>query len=114
MLQANNPMAKVMMATLIFEAITIGLSVPVMIMISDVSPVLASAAGCGAAVLALAAAGTMRRPRVGYPLGWLTQVAALALSFLTVGMLIMGIMFATLWTVSFVLGRRLETQRETT
>ena len=36
--------------------------------------------------------------------------AALALAFLTLGMLIMGVMFATLWVVCFVLGRRLEAQ----
>lgn len=113
MLQPGNPMAKVLMATLIFEAITIGLAVPVMVMVSGVSPPIAALGGGGAAVLALAAAGTIRRPHVGYPLGWATQLAALALSFLTIGMLIMGAVFATLWTVSFILGRRLEAQRET-
>ena len=111
MLKPGNPMGKVMMATLIFEAITIGLSVPVMIMVSDVPAGLASAAGAGAALLAMVAAGNMRKPRGGYPLGWLTQVAALALSFLTIGMLIMGVMFAMLWVVCFVLGKRLEAQR---
>lgn len=114
MLQAGNPMGKVMMAILIFEAITIGLAIPVMIMVSEVAPALAFAAGGAVAILTVAAAGMMRKPRVGYALGWVTQLAALALAFLTIGMLIMGVMFATLWVVCFVLGRRLEAQRETT
>lgn len=114
MLQPGNPMGRVMMAVLIFEAITIGLAIPVMIMVSGVSPVWAFGAGGAVALLTVVAAGMMRRPQVGYPLGWVTQLAALALAFLTVGMLIMGLMFATLWTVCFILGRRLEAQRETT
>lgn len=111
MLTEGNPMGKVMMAVLIFEAITIGLSIPVMIMVSEVSPLVAGLAGGAAALLAVAAAGTMRRPTVGYPLGWATQVAAIALTFLTIGMLVMGVMFACLWTVCFVLGKRLEAQQ---
>ncbi|WP_432558289.1 DUF4233 domain-containing protein [Granulicoccus sp. GXG6511] len=111
MLRPGNPMGKVLMATLIFEAITIGLAVPVMIMVSGVSAGLASAAGGAVALLALVAAGSMRKPRTGYPLGWATQVATLALSFLTIGMLIMGVMFAMLWVVCFILGKRLEAQR---
>ncbi|MDO5499880.1 MAG: DUF4233 domain-containing protein [Propionibacteriaceae bacterium] len=112
MLQRGNPMGKVMTALLLFEAITIGLAIPVMIMVSGVSPGVAAGAGGAGAVLAFVAASMMRTPRTGYPLGWLTQVGALALSFLTIGMLIMGAMFATLWIVCFVLGRRLEAQRE--
>lgn len=111
MLQPGNPMGKVLMATLIFEAITIGLAVPVMVMVSGVAPGVASAAGGSAALLALVAAGMMRKPRIGYPLGWLTQVVAISLAFLTIGMLIMGLVFATLWVLCFVLGRRLEAQR---
>ena len=111
MLQPGNPMGKVLMATLMFEAITIGLAIPVMIMVSGVTPGLAAGAGGAAALFALVAAMMMRKPRIGYPLGWLTQVIAISLAFLTIGMLIMGIVFATLWVVCFVLGRRLEAQR---
>ena len=52
----------------------------------------------------------MRRPHVGYPLGWLTQIAALALGFLTAAMFALGGLFLALWTISFVLGKRLEQQ----
>lgn len=112
MLTASNPMSRVMMTLLIFEAITIGLAVPVMIMISNTPPLAAALAGGAAALLAIVAAGMLRRrPQIGYPLGWTTQAAALALGFLTVGMVLMGAMFACLWAVCFVLGRRLETQQ---
>ena len=111
MLTEGNPMGKVMMAVLIFEAITIGLAIPVMIMVSGTAPLAAGVGGGAAVLLALVAAGAMRRPQVGYPLGWLTQVGALALTALTIGMLIMGVMFACLWVVCFVLGKRLEAQR---
>lgn len=110
MLTEGNPMGKVMMAVLLFEAITIGLSIPVMIMVSGVSPLTAGLAGGAVALLSVVAAGMMRRPRAGYPLGWATQVAAIGLTVLTIGMLVMGVMFACLWVVCFVLGKRLEAQ----
>lgn len=112
MLAATNPMSRVMMTLLIFEAVTIGLAIPVMIMISSTTPLMAALAGGGAALLSVVAAGMLRRrPQIGYPLGWLTQLAALALGLLTFGMVLMGAMFACLWAVCFVLGRRLEAQQ---
>lgn len=112
-LSPTNPMGKVMMALLIFEVIVFGLAIPVMIMTADVPALIASLAGGAAALLALAASAMMRRPRVGYALGWLTQVVALALGFLTYGMFVMGAMFLTLWITCFVLGRRIEDVRAT-
>ncbi|MFZ0529437.1 MAG: DUF4233 domain-containing protein, partial [Propionicimonas sp.] len=44
----------------------------------------------------------------GYPLGWLTQVVAVALGFATPMMFAVGGMFALLWVVCFILGRRIE------
>ena len=45
---------------------------------------------------------------VGYLLGWVTQVFAVAMGLLTPWMYWLGGMFALLWVVSFVLGRRIE------
>ena len=59
------------------------------------------------AVLALLAAGLLRRP-AGYPLGWLTQLVGVGLGLLTPSMFVVGLMFAALWVVSFVLGKRLD------
>ncbi|GAB3701676.1 DUF4233 domain-containing protein [Mariniluteicoccus flavus] len=110
-LRPDNPMGKVLMAVLIFEVIVFGLAIPVMIMTADVTPVTASLAGGAAALLAVAAAAMMRRPRVGYALGWLTQLVGVALGFLTYGMFVMGAMFLTLWITCFVLGKRIEEVR---
>ena len=52
----------------------------------------------------------MRRP-VGYPLGWLTQAAGIALGVLTPWMYGMGAVFALLWVATMVLGRRLDAAR---
>ena len=106
-LSARNPMRVVLLSVLLFEFIVYGLSIPVMILVSHVPAGMAAGFGSGAAVLALVAAGTLRRPS-GYPVGWLTQVAGVALGLLTPSMVVVGLMFAALWVVSFVLGKRLD------
>ena len=64
----------VLLSILIFEVIVFGLAIPVMILISDVPPRSGRGLGGGAALLALVAAGLMRRPaglsaRLGRPAG---------------------------------------------
>lgn len=104
-------MRVVLVSVLVFEALLFALAIPVMILVSGVPAGSAAGFGAGAAVLALATAGTLRRP-VGYPLGWLTQVAGIALGLLTSAMYLVGIMFAALWVVSFVLGKRLDARAQ--
>jgi Protein of unknown function (DUF4233) len=111
-LSPGNPMRVVLMTVLIFEVIVYGLAVPVMIFISDVPGAAAGGLGGGTAVLALVAAG-MLRSQVGYVLGWLTQFAGLALGLLTPTMFIVGALFAALWVLAFVLGKRLDSRMET-
>jgi hypothetical protein len=108
-LSPKNPMRVVLLSILVFEVIAFGLAVPVMILLSGVSGLAAGLAGGGAALLALVAAGLMRRP-LGYPLGWLTQLVGLGLGLLTSAMFIVGGMFLALWVLSFVLGKRLDEQ----
>jgi hypothetical protein len=108
-LSPKNPMRVVLLAILAFEVIVFGLAVPVMILLSDVPGLIAGFTGGGAALLALVAAGLMRRP-LGYPLGWLTQLVGLGLGLLTSAMFIVGGMFLALWVLSFVLGKRLDEQ----
>lgn len=106
-LSASNPMTRVLSVILIFEAVVFGLAIPGMIVVSQ-QPLTVAFVSCGAAMLlALAAAGTMRG-QLGYPLGWLTQIAGIALGFGTEYMFVMGGIFAVLWVVTFVLGRRLD------
>ena len=112
-LAPDNPMRNVLLAVLIFEVVVFGLSIPVMILVSNVPALVAALAGGGAALLALVSAGLLRRP-VGYYVGWVAQVAGIALGFLTPGMFVLGIMFAALWILTFVLGKRLEAQQRPT
>jgi hypothetical protein len=111
-LSAGNPMRVVLMTVLIFEMIIFGLAIPVMIFISNVPAAAAAGFGGGAAVLALVAAGLLRSG-VGYVLGWLTQLAGLALGFLTTLMFVAGILLAAVWVLAFVLGKRLDSRMET-
>jgi hypothetical protein len=110
-LSARNPMRVVLLSVLIFEVIVFGLAVPVMIFISNVAVNTAVGFAGGAAVLALVAAGMLRKP-AGYALGWLTQVVALALGALTPSMFVVGALFAGLWVFTFVLGKRLDAAKE--
>jgi hypothetical protein len=111
-LSSGNPMRVVLMTVLIFEVIVFGLAIPVMILISNVSAAAAAGFGGGAAVLAILAAGLLRFP-AGYVLGWIAQLAGLALGFATPTMFIVGALFAAIWVLSFVLGKRLDSRLET-
>jgi hypothetical protein len=106
-LAPTNPMGRVMLSILVFEAIIFGLAIAGMIQVYTLSVPLSFGLGFGAAALAIVAAGMLRRPG-GYLLGWITQVVALALGFATSMMFWVGGMFVLLWVVCFVLGRRIE------
>lgn len=106
-LAPTNPMGRVMLSILVFEAIIFGLAIAGMIQVSTVSVPLSFGLGLGAAALAIVAAGLLRRPG-GYLLGWLTQLVAVGLGFATAMMFAVGGMFFLLWVVCFVLGRRIE------
>jgi hypothetical protein len=110
-LSTGNPMRVVLQTVLIFEVIVFGLAIPVMILISGVSAAAAAGFGCGAALLAVLAAALLHS-RVGYILGWLAQLAGLALGFLTATMFIVGAVFAAVWVMSFLMGKRLDSRME--
>jgi Protein of unknown function (DUF4233) len=110
-LSAGNPMRVVLMTVLIFEMVVFGLAIPVMIFISGVPAAAAGALGGVAALLAVVAAALLRS-RVGYVLGWIAQVAGLALGILTAMMFIVGALFAAVWMLAFVLGKRLDSRME--
>jgi hypothetical protein len=111
-LSPGNPMRVVLMIVLIFQVIVFGLAIPVMISVSNVPAAAAAGFAGGAAVLALVAAGLLRS-RVGYVLGWLVQLAGLALGLLTTSMFIVGAILAGVWLLAFVLGKRLDPRMET-
>lgn len=109
-LAPGNPMGKVLQATLLFQAIPHALAIAGMIQVDDVAPWLAALTGGGAALLAVVAAVRLEKPG-GYALGWATQVAGLALGFLTWWMFLMGGIFTLVYAIAFVLGLRLQDRR---
>jgi hypothetical protein len=95
---------------LALEAITLGLTTPVMITIADIGTGVALAIGLGLAVLCLLTAGLLRR-EWAYWLGWAIQVAAIALGFAVAIMFFLGAVFAVLWGTAYLLGRKIERER---
>lgn len=97
-------------AVLSLEAITLGLSTPVMISINDVSTATALWVGLGLTVACLLLAG-MLRAEWAYAAGWAVQVAAVALGLLVPLMFFLGALFALLWGTADFLGRKIERER---
>ena len=97
-------------AVLALEAVVLGLTTPVMIMISGVPTSTALLVGLGLAVACLAVAGMLRAPWA-YLLGWVLQVAAVGLGFVVPIMFLLGAIFALLWGMADFLGRKIERER---
>ncbi|WP_299924860.1 DUF4233 domain-containing protein [uncultured Nocardioides sp.] len=97
-------------AVLSLEAITLGLTTPVMITIADVPAGTAVAVGLGLAIVCLLLAG-MLRAEWAYLAGYVVQVAAIGLGFVIPVMFGLGAVFATLWTAADLLGRKIERER---
>jgi hypothetical protein len=97
-------------AVLSLEAITLGLTTPVLIKIADVDTPIALAIGLGLAVACLLIAG-MLRSEWAYALGWLVQLGAIGLGFVIGLMFFLGTVFALLWATAYLLGRKIERER---
>lgn len=98
-------------AVLAIEAIIVLLAIPVAATNGSVSNLgLAIGIGVGLAVLLLLAIGTLRRPW-GVGVGWVLQVAVLALGLLVPLMFLVGAIFAILWFFAIRNGRRVDALR---
>jgi hypothetical protein len=97
-------------AVLALEAITLGLTTPVMIAIGDVPARAAVPVGLGLMVACFVVAGLLRR-EWGYLLGWAIQVWAIALGLVVTIMFVLGPIFALLWGTADFLGRKIERER---
>ncbi|AIY19801.2 DUF4233 domain-containing protein [Pimelobacter simplex] len=106
----KSPRRAMCAAVLSLEAITVALSTPVMIGISDVRPAVALPVGLGLALACLLVAGMLRRES-GYVIGHVLQVAAIALGLLAPLMYFLGAVFALLWGTGYGLGRKIERER---
>lgn len=97
-------------AVLSLEAVTLGLTTPVLITIADVPAGPALAVGLGLALACVLLAGMLRRPWA-YGLGWAVQVVAIALGLVIPAMFLLGPVFAALWAGAVVLGDKIERER---
>lgn len=97
-------------AVLFLEAIALGLTTPVMISVSDVSPATALPVGLGLALVCVLASGLLGK-EWAYSLGWTIQGAAVALGFLVTTMFFLGAIFALLWGSADLLGRKIEREK---
>lgn len=106
-LHAGNPMGRAMMVTLFLQLIAFALAIPVMTQLAGIPTTTAVITAGGAALLCLVAGGAFRTP-VGYPLGWLAQLAGLALGFVVGVMFIVAAIFLAVYVLAFVLGKKID------
>lgn len=97
-------------AVLSLEAITLGLTTPVMISIAGVETSTALRVGLGLTAACLLLAGLLRA-EWAYGLGWVIQGAAIGLGFVIPMMFVLGAIFALLWGAAYFLGLRIERER---
>ena len=97
-------------AILGLEAIVLGLTTLVLVPLSSVSDTAGLTIGLGLLVACLVISGLLRF-RWAFALGWLVQVAALALGFVIGAMFALGAIFLALWATAYLLGRRIEIDR---
>ena len=92
------------------EGLAVALAAPVMISIGGVSAGLALPLGLGFFAACILVAGMLRRPWA-YWLGWALQVVAIGMGFLISIMFVVGVIFAVLWGMADILGRKIESER---
>ena len=97
-------------AVLALEAITLGLTTPVLVTVADVGLGPALGIGVGLVVACLLVAGSLRR-EWAYGAGWVLQVFAVGLGFVIPLMFFLGGIFALLWGTADLLGRRIDRER---
>lgn len=107
---SRSPRRGMCAAILSLEAITLGLTTPVLISLTDVPTGLALLIGLGLAVVCLLLAG-MLRSEWAYTAGWVVQGAAIALGLVIPMMFFLGGVFALLWGTAVFLGRKIESER---
>ncbi|HLR96405.1 MAG TPA: DUF4233 domain-containing protein [Jiangellaceae bacterium] len=101
-------MSRIAMSMMVIEAIVLTLTIPVGIAGPELGTGQAWAFGGGLAVLAVVAAGLLRRGRAGYVVGTVVQVGALAMGFWLPMMFFLGGIFALLWFVLLRIGPEVE------
>jgi hypothetical protein len=93
---------------LVFEAIVIGLAIPVAIVLEHANRGLAGGIGGALAVCAVLIGGVVGRPRMGWAVlaGTVLQVMVIASGVAVHAMYVLGVIFAALWVTGIWLARR--------
>jgi hypothetical protein len=93
---------------LVFEAIVIGLAIPVAIVLEHANHGVAGGIGGALAVCAVLIGGVVGRPRMGWALlaGTVLQVLVIASGVVVPAMYALGAIFAALWITGIWLARR--------
>jgi hypothetical protein len=101
-------MRRLCATVLVFEAIVIGLAIPVAITIEHEPRTEAGVAGGALAAVAVLLAAVVGRPGQRWALaaGSLLQVAVIAAGLVVPAMFVLGAIFAALWAVAIWLGYR--------
>jgi len=94
-------------SVLFFEAIVVGLAIPVALTLTDADPALVGWGFGGLAVACLVCAGMLGRPW-GVSLGWVLQVCVLLTGIIVPAMLVLGAVFGGLWIAAVRYGRRVD------
>lgn len=89
-------------AILLLEAVIVGLSIPVALVVLGEGPRAAWVLG-GLALLLVVASGVARRPQ-GVAIGWVCQVLVLLSGLLVPAMAVIGLVFLGVWVVAVIYG----------
>ena len=108
--RTRSPRRGMCAAVLCLEAITLGLTTPVMVSVADVALGTALWFGLGLMVACLVLSGLLRAEGA-YVVGWVIQVAAIALGVVVPMMFFLGAIFGLLWATAYFLGRKIERER---
>lgn len=101
-------MKRIASTILTFEAIVVLLAVPVAVNISNVATATAWMAAGALAFGCAVAAATLREGQLGYVLGSVMQVAAVASGFVVPAMFVLGGLFALMWFILMRIGPQVE------
>lgn len=108
--RTRSPRRGMCAAVLGLEAVVLGLTTPIMVVIAGVGLATALVVGLGLALACVLVAGMLRR-EAAYLAGWAIQVAAVALGLVVPLMFLLGGLFAALWATADLLGQRIERER---
>ncbi len=92
---------------LVFEAIVIGLAIPIAINLEGADPALAGGVWGGMALAALVLSGLQKYSWAHYA-AWVLQAAFLFSSFLVTGAPLVAIVFVSLWVTGVISGRKVD------